>query len=339
MKLKSVLARVSLVLVSVTATIGVLEVVFRLQNRLSMDVTAERVWKVQSRGMPGENWGYKRTAFGEHEFRETRYASEIFENDHCRILFLGDSFTEGAGILNPADRFTDLIEERLNTEPPMAGRSYHVFNAARGGTEPEEWIEYFRDLVDIYRPHVVFTVFFLRDGTNLATSYYHNKKIFDALHDKYDYVPLKSRSALVNYFYNRKIAGDFSAYMTEKMKSSYLGTEREQKRWRIQQEALRAIATESQERGIDFHLVIFPMLLNLKNYEFDEVEAEIERFAGSEGMSVFSLTPGFEGRNERDLWVANNDQHPNPAGHRVAADTLYPYLADAVESLRSETVD
>lgn len=82
--------------------------------------------------------------------------------------------------------------------------------------------------------------------------------------------------------------------------------------------------------NIPFHLVIFPILLDLDDYKFSAVENEIARFAKANDIQVFSLTPGFLGEDDRSLWVSPVNQHPNAEGHRIAADTLYPYLLDAI---------
>jgi len=83
----------------------------------------------------------------------------------------------------------------------------------------------------------------------------------------------------------------------------------------------------------DLHLIVFPLLYDLESeYRFHEVEKEITRFAGASEIPVFSLTPGFIGRTSRTLWISPHDQHPNELGHRIAAETLYPYLKKVVRN-------
>ena len=83
---------------------------------------------------------------------------------------------------------------------------------------------------------------------------------------------------------------------------------------------------------------MFPVLLELDDYPYDAVEAEVLRFASEAGIPAFSLIEGFRGREPRSLWVAENDQHPNEKGHRIAAETLYPYLRQAIDSTLSPGV-
>ncbi len=98
----------------------------------------------------------------------------------------------------------------------------------------------------------------------------------------------------------------------------------------MQQEALLEIDARCRRVGVPFHLVVFPLLFELDDYAFHDVEAEIERFAERSRIPHFSLTPAFLGREDHALWVASNDQHPNAEGHAIAAERLLPYVRDAV---------
>ncbi len=96
-----------------------------------------------------------------------------------------------------------------------------------------------------------------------------------------------------------------------------MGTDRERATWEDQQGALRDIESSCRQSGIDFHLIVFPLLFNLDNYPYDVVEDEILRFASEAGIPAFSLLKGFRGLEAHSLWVAAHDQHPNEKGHRA----------------------
>ena len=96
------------------------------------------------------------------------------------------------------------------------------------------------------------------------------------------------------------------------------------------------ISDACKKNSVPFHLVIFPMLFNLKNYEFHDVEEEIIRFANNHQIPVYSLTPGFLGKEDHSLWVANNDQHPNEKGHQIAATRLLEYMRLSISNKVSD---
>lgn len=262
-------------------------------------------------------------------FRQRPFDAHLFDENSVRILFLGDSFTFGSGVADGNARFPDLIAARLEREAP-AGKRYYVYNAGVGGTEPTRWVGYLEKLMPSYRPNIVFGVFFLRDGTKMCTSLScFNGKIAE-LKAKLTGGFLYKYSYVARTIEDHAVATAFDAYYETLMRDAYLGSEDEKATWRREQASLLRLASICRENGIPFHMVLFPVLLNLDHYPFDAVEAEISRFAQEHAIPSFSLTPGFRNKSSSDLWVSPSNQHPNARGHRIAADTLYPYVVDTL---------
>ncbi|MCP4219184.1 MAG: hypothetical protein GY765_31400 [bacterium] len=264
-------------------------------------------------------------------FREVPPGDEIFRDNYKRILLLGDSFTFGHGIKKGADRFSDIIEDRLNREPKENGFHYHLYNAGIDGTEPKDWVPFLNTLLPVYKPHNVFAVFFLRDGTDLCTSLLCHKKKIKSLKAKYENTIWYKYSYMGKYIGTKLLEKEFSDYYLTRMRNAYLGSEEEKQPWYEQQKYLREIVTICKHEKIEFRLVLFPLLFGLEsNYQFYDVENEISRFAKDNGMEVFSLIKGFIGHNSKSLWVAPGNQHPNEKGHKIAADTFYPYVRNVL---------
>lgn len=259
-------------------------------------------------------------------FREGALTEEALGEGTTRVLFVGDSFTFGSGVPDPSRRFTDRLESRFNGEQAGSGRDgrFHFFNAGIRGSLPGKWVEAAKELLPLYRPRVVVAVFFLRDGTRLGTSlYFFEPMITDmtARHCggyRYFY--------LTRIFCDRRVAREFSDWYLAQFRTAYLGTREERQVWMREQRNLVELQDLATRAGASFHLVIFPLLFGLDDYGFHDVEAEIMRFAAEHGMPVVSLTPGFKGHDERELWVSPRDQHPNARAHDIAAETLAPYL-------------
>jgi hypothetical protein len=123
---------------------------------------------------------------------------------------------------------------------------------------------------------------------------------------------------------------EFSSWYLQQFESAYLGDDEETRVWVRMQGELLKIRGYCDGLGIDFHLVVFPILYELDRYRFHDVEAEIEGFARRNGIPVYSLTPGFLGQDASTLWVTRSDHHPNEQAHRLAAERLYPYVRDQV---------
>jgi lysophospholipase L1-like esterase len=317
----------ALAALSVLLVLGLAEAGFRLLSTRGA-LSAEEIWRAQSEP---EDSQPEPIAIGGFRFSEEAIPESARADDVTRLLFLGDSFTIGWRLAERSERFTDLVEAELDTELRSKGRGgLHVFNASAGGTNPLQWARYLEVLLPIFEPHAVIAIFFLRCGTPLATSLEVNGRYIDPIRERYAAKPLYGISALASFFWDRLAWRDYTDFFKRRMKDSYLGSRRQRQMWLLQRRYLSEMARLSEQAGIPFHLVIFPLLFDLDRYEFLDVEAEIERFAAGHGIPVHSLTPGFLGRTDHELWIANNDQHPNARGHRIAAETLLPYLRSDV---------
>ncbi len=310
--------KLALLIGSCVLAVGLLELAAALVYRPALDLSG-----VES---PGEVAYTPRNGAG---FREDPVPPEAFDEHTTRVLVLGDSFTFGQGVPDANDRFTERIEARLNAEAAAAGsdRRFHLYNAGAPGSFPSDWLVYLEKLLPRYRPNVVVAVFFLRDGTSLSTSlrYYQDK--IDELRSEVDGRLAYRFSYVGRTLLEQGLEQRFSDWYLDQFRRAYLGNDEETKSWVTMRNRLRLIDRACQEAGVEFQLVIFPLLFGLRDYRFYDVEEKIADFARGDGIPVLSLIEGFAGRDERALWVGPHDQHPNEAGHAVAAETLYPYLA------------
>jgi lysophospholipase L1-like esterase len=277
------------------------------------------------------NYTPEQNQFG---FREEELSDAIIEDGFTRILFLGDSVTFGFGVEKGEERFSDLIESRLNSAEEQKGSKskYHIYNAGVPGTSPKDWLAYLDRLIPVYKPDYVFVIFFLRDGTSLRTSLRFWEGLINEIKAKYTGRFLYRYSYIGRYIYDRLILKEFSDYYTEEIISAYIGEEDDKRTWIDQQLLLLEMRDLCKKNKIEFHLIIFPLLYDLdSSYPFYKVEDEIVRFADSGDIPVFSLTKGFIGQADHTLWISPSDQHPNERGHQIAADTLYPYLKEVID--------
>ncbi|MCP4908072.1 MAG: hypothetical protein GY910_24130 [bacterium] len=117
------------------------------------------------------------------------------------------------------------------------------------------------------------------------------------------------------------------------MEEAYLGDSGATAEWRKAQKNLLHLRDLARAQGSDFVLVIFPVLYGLQgDYPLAGVVAEIESFARSNDIAVFSLLPDFQGKNEEELWVSTTDQHPNERAHGIAAQAIAAFLSNRGES-------
>lgn len=315
-------AKLAVAVLSIAATLVVAEVLVRCLPISKRFLSAEEVWRAQQT-LPPDAPDRGVVVIRGERFREDPVPERAFAPGAVRLLFLGDSFTVGAGLERREARFTDVVEATLAAELP---ETLHVFNAGRGGSNPDRWLRYLEALLPEYRPHAVIAVFFLRDGTPLGTSLQLNARDIGPIHRRALARPLYGVSALLTFFWDRLAWREYAELFTQKVKRAYLGSRADRAMWRRQQRALTEMSARCRAAGVPFHLVIFPLLFDLDDYAFHDVENEIRGFAVTSGIPVYSLTPAFLGKRDDTLWVASNNQHPNVLGHRIAAERLLPYL-------------
>ena len=89
-------------------------------------------------------------------------------------------------------------------------------------------------------------------------------------------------------------------------------------------------ATSSTSRARRFASSSSPCCSRCATIRSTTSRPRFSEFASENGIPASSLIEVFAGHDERDLWVSAIDQHPNPAGHRIAADGLLPLLRPLV---------
>jgi hypothetical protein len=89
-----------------------------------------------------------------------------FEPGAYRILYLGDSFTYGSGVAAVEAAFPARVTKQLEEfDADVLGRRFEYFNGGIPGSLTGRWVQLFRLVEESFDPHLVVTVFSLRDGT------------------------------------------------------------------------------------------------------------------------------------------------------------------------------
>ena len=75
---------------------------------------------------------------------------------------------------------------------------------------------------------------------------------------------------------------------------------------------------------------MFPWLYNLDKYELRDVHDKMAEFAVELGVPFCDLLDDFAGRDGKRLRLGGDDDHPNEAGHLIAAEALSRFLRKEV---------
>lgn len=311
---------------SVMATLGVAECSLRLTPEVSWHDQIEK--QVAHGQVPSVHIGDRR-----FKLRETLTPTVDFEPGAYRILFLGDSFTYGSGLADAETAFPARVTKQLQElDANVQGRRFEFFNGGIPGSLTGRWVQLLQLMEEGFDPHLVVAVFSLRDGTR-GLGYRgklreYRETMAQLQRDSFMF----SHSRLFRELVQKKMQGRFSRDYLAEMEEAYLGDSGLTAEWRKAQKNLLLLRDLARAQGSDFVLVIFPVLYGLEgDYPLAGVVAEIESFARSNDITVFSLLPDFQGKNEEELWVSTTDQHPNERAHGIATQAIAEFLSNRGE--------
>lgn len=311
--------RVALVIIGICLGAGCIE--------LAMWSIYDQPWydKLTGEQADTSTKGYTRNRFG---LRNAPYPIPPPEGSK-RTLVFGDSFTFGLGVKNDRYIFPYLLEFMLNERlQGVDADSFHVMNAGIPGSLTGAWLDLWKKMGTAYDPDLVLIVFFLRDGT-LTHSI---PQFFGVIQEE---ITERNRISLLyqgSYTYrrirdnlDRKNVG---ARYTQAFHDSYFGDESQTKEWRAAQENLLELRDLAVASGAKVAFAIFPVLVELnEHYPFKAICDLLESFARENDMPVLNLLPSYLGHRSDRLWVSSFDQHPNAAGHVIAAEALFPFVS------------
>jgi lysophospholipase L1-like esterase len=100
--------------------------------------------------------------------------------------------------------------------------------------------------------------------------------------------------------------------------------------WQSLLEALERAVQLAERDGYELHVSMFPSLawLQATPYPLADAHRRLAEACGRLEIPFHDLLPAFAGREPRSLWAHQLDQHPNPAGHRLAAECLAAELLE-----------
>lgn len=265
-----------------------------------------------------------------HRSREPMNAAGYRDVEHTkekppgtrRVVFLGDSFTYGVGILLD-DTYAKRTERGLaiaRSEP------WESVVLAVPGIDSEEERRIFEDEGLSYSPDLVVLGYVLNDAEDAdAAEQRRAKEWTEAEAEKHD-PPLWRRSALLSLIVERLHATRENRARIR----NHLDLYREgQRGFASARKSIDAMAALCRERGIPFVVVVFPLFANPLDdrYPFVSIHEKVGAVVRSAGATLVDLLPYYRGMDWHLLVVeGEKDEHPNELAHRIAAQALLAAL-------------
>jgi len=246
-------------------------------------------------------------------FRDKDYEPKKPDNIY-RIMLLGDSLTFGWGV-KAEDRFSDLLEARLNKEVQDSkyGR-FEVINTGVGNYNTVQEVNFYEMKGRAWEPDMVILNFFINDAEPTPTK----RSPFII---QYSYLAMWLWGRLDTMQRIVGVRDNFLDYYSKLYDDDKLGL-------KIMKEALERISEITDKDGTELLMVLLPELHVVgKEYKFADIYNKVKGFAHQSGINhVIDLSDNFKGQVPETLWVSPDDAHPNAEAHKIIAEGILSHL-------------
>lgn len=238
-------------------------------------------------------------------FRDKDWAQK--DSTKKKLVFIGDSFTAGQGIKNPAHRYADLTGRALQD-------SFEFYNAGISGTNTETKAQILYGLP--FKPDVLVYEYFTDDIVDTRirldgirphkNPYKNTPKLL---------IPLIEHSYLLNYVYwmfPHFIMSDYQTYLTDSYHSPTVAAEHH----RIIGQLINYCQTN--------HIRLVVLTLPLPSeYDFsNQLSRPIEQQFTDSGILNINPTAALQAQPLQQIIVNRVDTHLNEKGNRLLANII-----------------
>lgn len=224
-----------------------------------------------------------------------------------RILVLGDSYVEGAGV-----RRQERFCSRLRTLLKQADLQAQVFAAGIGGWNTANEADFLERHGRKLAPDVVVVGYVLNDAEG-ADQLFERPAAWEL------WLQTRLRSYLCYRLFRWRRTG-FAQYWQQVRRQHQPDSES----WRTVENALRRIVAWCRRESIPCHLAVLPIFTNDAAVVRDVMDQVVTKSTGL-GFTSYSLLDGFDGQ-WLDYAVSPHDAHPNSAGHDRIAERIFREL-------------
>jgi len=261
-------------------------------------------------------------------FRGAEFAREKPDGT-ARILFLGDSFTFGEGVLFE-DTYPEITADLLNRRNTDSPQRYESYNLGVGGYNTAQSLNLLKHTGLEFAPDIIVLGYVPNDPEPSIFELdpdsgggWRREREVEALTSPPADLHFGVRTAQVvsRFFGERQRSRKLIQHYRSIHDDSFAG-------YTASRNALHEIAILCRSQQIPCYVVQFPILFRLKEYPLLESHEKVASDIKRAGMNRVDLLPELQGMDASELWVHPADQHPNERVHRIAAEALAQMLED-----------
>ncbi len=266
-------------------------------------------------------WFGRHVVYNADDFRDRNFTA-VKKPGVFRIGAMGDSITFGAGIENPEDRFSNVLEKKFRD----AGYAVEVYNLGVPGYDTNHHVRQYEDFGKFNFDMIVWQYFLndaqpreSRGGAIIARKRSQTEipRMLSSYSYFYDYVYWHLNAKYDKIFISLRTA-DIDAYRNKD------NIEQHKKDISTLSEAMR----DDDRKAL---VVIFPYLQMMPNYSLSDIHSLVKRIFHDQGIETLDIVEFLKGKKKEELVAGKYDNHPNEYVHSLAAVKLYEKILPLVK--------
>lgn len=272
----------------------------------------------------GVPFQYNARGFREREFSPKRAGTK-------RVVFVGDSFTEGMGVVDAVSSVR-LAEGWLQRHDPTV-EAWNLGVRALDLPELETLIDAGLELA----PDAVIFGMVLNDADRDQALTARWPRVNDWIMVRQKTPTWLERNSLFAGF----VANRYEAYLASKDATAWyqaLYSDQNRDGWMSTRASLARMRKKLVERDVPFGVALWPLMVGLEPggpYPFEAAHAQVRKGVERSGIPFIDLLPALRGRDSASLWVHPSDLHPNETAQALVA----PVMAEFTQLLLAETAN
>lgn len=268
-----------------------------------------------------KRWTARHVRMNPEGFRDARPLFPQVEGGRKRIMFVGDSFTFGQGVADPADRFSDRISAELERVHPG---HYFVANVGVLGYCTAQIVPMVAEALErkYEMKYVVYTICL----NDIDGFYADVNQLYQTMEPRRPTLFLFRDTYFLNllYFHTQQYTIPELRMYDKMLRQWYAGAE-----WQRMMQSLQTLQATCRDAGVELRIAVFPMVHLLgPSYPLRDIHRQITEFCTAQGIRALDLEPALTPHVHEGLRASVFDVHPGALAHRLAADALRESLLE-----------
>lgn len=243
-----------------------------------------------------------------------------------RIIFIGDSMTEG-GAVPPELRFTTLLESWLNEQnPPGAYSSYEVLNFGVPGYNIEQIADVFYE-AQAFSPDLVIYNYYVNDADHVELRRGRGgRQELVTYRQSVPYLfSFPGNGTLLRYSVAYRLLNRAGVILLHRLRPHSPVREYDMASERFR-DMLHQMIRAAGDDGIGFAVMLAPLLDNTQ-IDIDYFEDDVITASCVSGLKLWDVSRELSREYQaEELRINDTDSHPNEKGHAAIAESLKPYF-------------